>query len=65
MISNRVRDLIYAGAFAWLGIVLPLKALALLWQLRQMPSVRDEIISLCFLVTLSLRFVVDRVRRSE
>ena len=64
MLSNRIRDLMGAFSVAWVGIGMPFNVLALLWQLRRMPSVWEEIIPLCFLIGLSLWLVVKILRRS-
>jgi hypothetical protein len=64
MLSNRIRGLMCAASVAWVGIGMPFKVMALLWQLRRMPSVWEEIIPLCFLIALSVRLVVETLRRS-
>jgi hypothetical protein len=64
MLSNRVREMTCVVTIAWVGIVMPVKVLVFLWQLRQIPSTWQEIIPLCFLIAMSVGLVVETVRRA-
>jgi hypothetical protein len=62
MAVNRFLEFMCAVSVAWVGIWMPCKVLTWLWRLWPLVGVWEEIISLCFLVALSVGLLIRLVR---
>ncbi len=60
---RRLAVLLYVVSIGWVGIWMPCKVLAWLWSLRPLVGAWEEIIPLCFLITISVGMLIRLGRK--